>query len=49
MKFLNEKELNEVKAELTIYDGKTIAEEELKKNKESSNWQSTKGRESCPE
>ena len=37
MKFLNEKELNEVKAELTIYDGKTIAEEELKKNKESSN------------
>ena len=29
MNFLNEKELNEVKAEPTIYDGKTIAEEVL--------------------
>ena len=49
IKFLNEKDFNEVKSKLTIYDGKTIAEDDLKKNKESSNCQSTKGRENCPE
>ena len=31
MKYLDDDEFNAVKSELTIYDGKTIAEEELKK------------------
>ena len=31
MRYLNDEEYNAVKSEVTIYDGKTIAEEELKK------------------
>ena len=41
MNYLDDEEFNAVKLELTIYDGKTIAEEELKKNYESSNWKNT--------
>ena len=31
MKYLDDEEFNAVKSELTIYDGKTIVEEELEK------------------